>query len=140
VQSHIVLHIVLQRKQQTVRVVTPHVCLKIMSCTCTDVCSVLTLCCRYCSKGSLYGLLHSPGCYLSWVEVVAMLLGAARGMEHLHANSVLHRWGPSCGEAELLALPLPPLCSRTQIGACRNLQGGASGAIRFVVGMMMRQA
>lgn len=47
--------------------------------------------CRFCAKGSLYGLLHSPGCYLSWVEVVGMLLGAARGMEHLHANSVLHR-------------------------------------------------
>jgi hypothetical protein len=48
--------------------------------------------CRFCAKGSLYGLLHSPGCYLSWVQVVAMLLDAARGMEHLHANSVLHRW------------------------------------------------
>jgi hypothetical protein len=47
---------------------------------------------RFCAKGSLYGLLHSPGCYLSWVQVVAMLLDAARGMEHLHANSVLHRW------------------------------------------------
>lgn len=51
--------------------------------------------CRFCAKGSLYGLLHSPGCYLSWVQVVAMLLDAARGMEHLHANSVLHRWGDS---------------------------------------------
>ena len=47
---------------------------------------------RFCAKGSLYGLLHSPGCYLSWVQVVAMLLDAAKGMEHLHANSVLHRW------------------------------------------------
>lgn len=50
-------------------------------------------CCRrrFCAKGSLYGLLHSPGCYLSWAEVVDMLIGAAKGMEHLHANSVLHR-------------------------------------------------
>jgi serine/threonine protein kinase len=46
---------------------------------------------RFCAKGSLYGLLHSPGCYLSWVQVVAMLLDAAKGMEHLHSNSVLHR-------------------------------------------------
>ena len=54
--------------------------------------SCLCCCCaRFCAKGSLYGLLHSPGCYLSWVEVVDMLLGAAKGMEHLHANSVLHR-------------------------------------------------
>ena len=46
---------------------------------------------RFCAKGSLYGLLHSPGCYLSWAEVVDMLVGAAKGMAHLHANSVLHR-------------------------------------------------
>jgi hypothetical protein len=61
-------------------------------CCCAVVCCAAL--CRFCAKGSLYGLLHSPGCYLSWVQVVAMLLDAARGMEHLHANSVLHRWGP----------------------------------------------
>lgn len=55
---------------------------------------LLPLTIRFCAKGSLYGLLHSPGCYLSWVQVVAMLLDAARGMEHLHANSVLHRSVP----------------------------------------------
>lgn len=62
---------------------------------CGTVCPSAAWCafvCRFCAKGSLYGLLHSPGCYLSWVQVVAMLLDAARGMEHLHANSVLHRW------------------------------------------------
>lgn len=57
---------------------------------------------RFCAKGSLYGLLHSPGCYLSWVEVVAMLLDAARGMEHLHAHSVLHRWGTQLYQSAVL--------------------------------------
>lgn len=59
----------------------------------TKVAVMLVMLCRFCAKGSLYGLLHSPGCYLSWTEVVDMLLGAARGMEHLHAHSVLHRQG-----------------------------------------------
>jgi hypothetical protein len=71
---------------------------------------------RFCAKGSLYGLLHSPGCYLSWVEVVGMLLGAARGMEHLHAHSVLHRCVCVC------------VCVAGAWGACGGVPAWPSGA------------
>ena len=42
-------------------------------------------------RGSLYGMLHSPTLELTWAQVAAMCLGAAKGMQHLHAHSVLHR-------------------------------------------------
>ncbi|CAL5224835.1 g7589 [Coccomyxa viridis] len=45
----------------------------------------------YCPRGSLYGMLHSPTLELTWAQVAAMCLGAAKGMQHLHAHSVLHR-------------------------------------------------
>lgn len=51
----------------------------------------LALVTEYCSRGSLYGLLHTPGYYLSWGEVGGLLLGAARGMAHLHGHHILHR-------------------------------------------------
>ncbi len=36
-------------------------------------------------------MLHSPTLELTWAQVAAMCLGAAKGMQHLHAHSVLHR-------------------------------------------------
>ncbi len=42
-------------------------------------------------RGSLYGLLHSPTLELTWAQVASMCCGAAKGMLHLHAYSVLHR-------------------------------------------------
>ena len=51
----------------------------------------LALVTDFCAKGSLYGLLHTPGVYFSWAEVVQLLLGAAKGMSHLHECQVLHR-------------------------------------------------
>ena len=36
-------------------------------------------------------MLHSPTLQLTWAQVAAMCLGAAKGMQHLHAHSVLHR-------------------------------------------------
>ena len=42
-------------------------------------------------RGSLYGMLHSPTLELTWAHVAAMCCGAARGMQHLHNHSVLHR-------------------------------------------------
>lgn len=79
--------------------------------------------CRFCERGSLYGLLHSPGCYLSWAEVVAMLLGAARGMVHLHANSVLHRcggvWGVCLIGRDHTFFPLPSHTWSHPVGKAR---------------------
>uniref|UniRef100_A0A061RBJ4 Tkl protein kinase n=1 Tax=Tetraselmis sp. GSL018 TaxID=582737 RepID=A0A061RBJ4_9CHLO len=46
---------------------------------------------EFCPLGSLYGMLHSPGCHLSWVQIAYMCLGAANGMVHLHRHKVLHR-------------------------------------------------
>ena len=46
---------------------------------------------QYECRGSLYGMLHSPTLELTWAQVAAMCLGAAKGMQHLHAHSVLHR-------------------------------------------------
>lgn len=42
-------------------------------------------------RGSLYGMLHSPALEITWAQVAAMCCGAARGMLHLHAHSILHR-------------------------------------------------
>ena len=42
-------------------------------------------------RGSLYGILHSPAVPLTWLQVVALCLGAAKGMAHLHACNCLHR-------------------------------------------------
>ena len=58
-----------------------------------------SVCCMNCAlsqthcgcRGSLYGMLHSPTLELTWAQVAAMCLGAAKGMQHLHAHSVLHR-------------------------------------------------
>lgn len=36
-------------------------------------------------------MLHSPTLELTWAQVAAMCCGAAKGMQHLHAHSVLHR-------------------------------------------------
>ena len=36
-------------------------------------------------------MLHSPALEITWVQVAAMCCGAARGMLHLHAHSILHR-------------------------------------------------
>lgn len=36
-------------------------------------------------------MLHNPGVSLSWGDVVFIALGAARGMQHLHALGVVHR-------------------------------------------------
>lgn len=46
---------------------------------------------EFCPLGSVYGLLHSPGCHLSWAQIIYMCLGAASGMAHLHRHNVLHR-------------------------------------------------
>lgn len=50
----------------------------------------LALVTAYCSRGSLYALLHSSE-VISWWQVYHMCLGAARGMLHLHRHNVLHR-------------------------------------------------
>ena len=36
-------------------------------------------------------MLHSPALEITWAQVAAMCCGAARGMLHLHAHSILHR-------------------------------------------------
>ncbi len=51
----------------------------------------LALITEYCAKGSLYNLLHSPTVSLTWLDVVHIALGAARGMQHLHKHGVIHR-------------------------------------------------
>lgn len=45
----------------------------------------------FCPRGSLYGILHSPEVQLSWAQVAHLCLGAAKGMQHLHSHSCLHR-------------------------------------------------
>lgn len=57
---------------------------------CTEPPSI-ALVTEYCAKGSLYGVLHAPGAYLSWAEVLFMLIGAAKGMAHLHNCRIVHR-------------------------------------------------
>lgn len=51
----------------------------------------LALLTEFCGKGSLYSLLHSPQVALTWLDVVHIALGAARGMQHLHKHGVIHR-------------------------------------------------
>lgn len=51
----------------------------------------LALITEFCAKGSLYNLLHSPSVSLTWLDVVHIALGAARGMQHLHKHGVIHR-------------------------------------------------
>lgn len=51
----------------------------------------LALLTELCGKGSLYTLLHSPQVALTWLDVVHIALGAARGMQHLHKHGVIHR-------------------------------------------------
>lgn len=46
---------------------------------------------EFCPLGSLYGLLHSPNCHLSWAQIIYMCLGAANGMAHLHRHHIVHR-------------------------------------------------
>jgi len=41
--------------------------------------------------GSLYTLLHSPSCQLTWAQVIYLCLGAASGLAHLHRCGVVHR-------------------------------------------------
>ena len=48
-------------------------------------------------------MLHSPALEITWAQVAAMCCGAARGMLHLHAHSILHRDLKS-GDLLLMAL------------------------------------
>ncbi|KAK9805196.1 hypothetical protein WJX72_005376 [[Myrmecia] bisecta] len=46
---------------------------------------------QYCSRGSLYQLLHTPTLHLPFPTIVHMCLGAARGVLYLHRHRILHR-------------------------------------------------
>mmetsp|Transcript_18618 Transcript_18618/g.39994 ORF Transcript_18618/g.39994 Transcript_18618/m.39994 type:complete len:707 (-) Transcript_18618:573-2693(-) len=51
--------------------------------------ALITECCH---RGSLYNLLHAPGAEpLPGHQMLAIWLGVARGMQHLHQYNVLHR-------------------------------------------------
>ena len=68
-------------------------------------------CCRFCSRGSLYHMLHSAappgGAHLQRQQLLSIWLGTARGMQHLHASRVVHRgeFYPSSASLSLAALP-----------------------------------
>lgn len=51
----------------------------------------LALVTPYCTRGSLYSMLHDQSLHLSWRNIIHIALGAARGMSHLHAFRILHR-------------------------------------------------
>lgn len=52
----------------------------------------LALVTEFCSRGSLYNMLHTPGAaHLTPHQLLSLWLGVARGMQHLHACRVLHR-------------------------------------------------
>lgn len=64
------------------------------TCTC--------LACNPC-RGSLYNMLHAPGATPPAPhQRLAMWLGVARGMQHLHACRVLHRGGRGLRGHQLL--------------------------------------
>jgi serine/threonine protein kinase len=46
---------------------------------------------EFCPRGSLYQLLHAPSVHLSWRQIYFMCMGVAKGMAHLHSQSILHR-------------------------------------------------
>jgi serine/threonine protein kinase len=57
-----------------------------------DAQPLTTACCaEFCPRGSMYQLLHAPSVHLSWRQIYFMCMGAAKGMMHLHSQSILHR-------------------------------------------------
>ena len=79
-----------RREVETMSSMTPHRHVLQMLGACT-VGPQLALVTEFCPRGSMYQLLHAPSVHLSWRQIYWMCMGVARGMQHLHSQSILHR-------------------------------------------------